>query len=257
MAFKDVNKNLDETKNKISSLEEELSFLDDAFVSLGQRIETNLTKKLDAAPASVRKIAQTFQKDLKKEIDATAKSLQGVSDLNAKIVAGKNVEKEITKAIEKAESRRRTAIRKINVLKNLGVKFSKADFDALSEQYDIELAAINLLEGKNKTRQKEKTLTGLITDNLAKGADQIDSSGTLSGILKGNFKDVVTLTRLGELSLVAFAAAALQGSKNIAEIAKLTGLSYEESKNLQSEFNQIALDSNNLLITGQRLNQDL
>ena len=255
MPSKEINQNIDEAKEKLQSFEDELGFIQDAFRSLGARIESNLTKKLEAAPKAVKDIADSFQKDLTKNIEITAKNLDKISDLNADILAGKNKEKEINKAIESADSRRRTALRKINVLKNLGVKFSKTDIENLLEQYDLELDTLEALKKQNSEKQKSKSITGLLADSLGKAADKIDESGTLSMILKGNLKEALTLNRLGELAMLAFAAAALQASKNIAEIAKNTGLSYEAAKGLQEEFNQIALDSNSVNITATKLNK--
>jgi len=255
MAFKDVNKNLDETKQKLTGLEEELSFLDDAFKSLGERIKSSVTQKIEEAPQSVQKLAQSFQKDLNNSIEITAKNLGKVSDINAQINKGKNVEKELAKQIESVESRRRLALRKVNTLKNLGVKFTKEDIDALMEQYELELETLKTLEDKNKKTQQSKSLSGLLTDSLAKGADEIDKSGTLSMILKGNLKDALTLNRLGEVAMLAFAMAALKASEQVADIAKNTGLSYEASVGLQEEFNQIAIDSGNINITADKLNK--
>ena len=255
MPSKEINKNIDEAKEKLQSFEDELGFIQDAFRSLGSRIETNLTKKLEAAPKAVKDIADSFQKDLTNSISQTAKNLDKISDLNADILAGKNKEKEINKAIESADSRRRTALRKINVLKNLGVKFSKTDIENLMEQYDLEIDTLEALKKQNTEKQKERSLTGLITDNLSKGLDKIDQSGTLSGILKGNFKDVVTFARLGEVALLGIVTASLAASKNVATIAKETGMSYENALALQNEFQAIALSSGNVLITSKKLNE--
>ena len=255
MPSKEINKNIDEAKEKLQSFEDELGFIQDAFRSLGARIESNLTKKLEAAPKAVKDIADSFQKDLTNSISQTAKNLDKISDLNADILAGKNKEKEINKAIESADSRRRTALRKINVLKNLGVKFSKTDIENLMEQYDLELDTLEALKKQNTEKQKERSLTGLITDNLSKGLDKIDQSGTLSGILKGNFKDVVTFARLGEIALLGIVTASVDISKNVATIAKETGMSYENALALQNEFQAIALSSGNVLITSKKLNE--
>ena len=70
MPSKEINKNIDEAKEKLQSFEDELGFIQDAFRSLGSRIETNLTKKLEAAPKAVKEgVAKDEAETAKKQLE--------------------------------------------------------------------------------------------------------------------------------------------------------------------------------------------
>ena len=253
--------NADEIKKGNKALKDqatEVTFLQDAFRSLGEEIVSSIEAGIDAMDGLdtiSKKVAKSFQNDIAASIKKISKDLEGNVAIQLKINKGDNAAKDIQKKREELEARRAVTLAKIEASERLGAKAKKEAIAELENQFKGANKSLDNLEEQNKERQKSKGLTDLLSGSLSKAADKIDESGTLSMILKGNLKEALTFNRLGELAMLAFAAAALQASKNIAEIAKNTGLSYEAAKGLQEEFNQIALDSNSVNITATKLNK--
>ena len=253
--------NADEIKKGNKALKDqatEVTFLQDAFRSLGEEIVSSIEAGIDAMDGLdtiSKKVAKSFQNDIAASIKKISKDLEGNVAIQLKINKGDNAAKDIQKKREELEARRAVTLAKIEASERLGAKAKKEAVAELENQFKGANKSLDNLEEQNKERQKSKGLTDLLSGSLSKAADKIDESGTLSMILKGNLKEALTLNRLGELAMLAFATAALQASKNIAEIAKNTGLSYEAAKGLQEEFNQIALDSNSVNITATKLNK--
>jgi len=236
----------------------EVTFLQDAFKSLGEQIVSSIDDaidQMDGLDTIGKKVAKSFNNDIAGSIKKISKDLEGNVNLQIKINKGQNVAKEIAKKREELAARRAITLAKIDAAENLGAKAKKEATNELENQFDLANKNLDNLDEQNKKTQKSRSLSGLLTDSLAKGADKLDESGTLSMILQGNLKEALTLNRLGELAMLAFAMAAVKASEQVADIAKNTGLSYEASIGLQEEFNQIAIDSGNINITADKLNK--
>ena len=218
--------NADEIKKGNKALKDqatEVTFLQDAFRSLGEEIVSSIEAGIDAMDGLdtiSKKVAKSFQNDIAASIKKISKDLEGNVAIQLKINKGDNAAKDIQKKREELEARRAVTLAKIEASERLGAKAKKEAVAELENQFKGANKSLDNLEEQNKERQKSKGLTDLLSGSLSKAADKIDESGTLSMILKGNLKEALTLNRLGELAMLAFATAALQASKNIAEIAK-------------------------------------
>ena len=243
------------SKEELAKITEEFISLDSQLKSVGQTIKDSITDKTKDSSDEVKKLADSFSKDLAKSIQRSNSSLGKGNDLINKINKGRNVGKEVEKEIEKIQKERSIALRKFEALQREGVKLTEAQKVALEEVFDNQLDALGAISKQNTETQKTKSLFEILRGNVADFADKIDKTGTLAEILNGNFKDTVTLTRLADAAFLMLLKGAFQASDNIAAISKNTGVSADEAKRLQTNFALAAADSNKLFITSTDLNK--
>ena len=244
--------NLDESVEQAKALREEFVFLESALTSIGSSIKADLQVNLELVNEESKDLVRSVGKDISAAITNSSKLLNTQESLVRKINKGVNVEKELQKEIAKVQKNKTTIQRKLSVLKLEGVTLDEEEVKALEEQLGVQESILNEMMGQNSEMQKSKSLTSLVGDSLGKFADELDKSGTLSKLLKGNFAEVLTISRLGELSMLAIGTAILAGSKNMAMLSQETGMSADQAMALSKSLNQTAIDSENVAFTGEK-----
>lgn len=244
--------NLDESAEQAKALREEFVLLESALASIGGKIKSNLTANFGRANDEAKDLVRSVGKDISASISNSTKLLDTQESLIKKINKGVNVEKELQKEIAKVQKNKATIQRKLSVLKLEGVTLDEEQVKALEEQLGIQEDILNEMVGQNTEMQKTKSLTSLVGDSIGKFADGLDKSGTLSKLLKGNISEVLTVSRLGELSMLAIGTAILAGSENMAMLSQETGMSKDQALALSKSLNQTAIDSENVAFTGAK-----
>ena len=244
--------NLDESAEQAKALREEFVLLESALTSIGSSIKADLLVNLGLVNEESKDLVKSVGKDIGTAISNSTKLLNTQESLVRKINKGVNVEKELQKEIAKVQKNKTTIQRKLSVLKLEGVTLDEEEVKALEEQLGVQEDILNEMVGQNTEMQKSKSLTSLVGDSIGKFADGLDKSGTLSKLLKGNFAEVLTVSRLGELSMLAIADAILAGSKNMAMLSQETGMSKDQALALSKSLNQTAIDSENVAFTGAK-----
>lgn len=114
---------------------------------------------------------------------------------------------------------------------------------------------------KDKKKTKEfgkgfkdsKNIIDGLTDSLAGMADKLDKSGTLSNILKGNFKEAFKLSNLASLGTAAMVSTLIKGMIQIDKLQtqsqKTFGLTDKAAASLQKRTEKIARDGGRMSIT--------
>ena len=241
----------------LEKLKDELVELDNSLKGIASNLKTNLTGEIKNMRGAVKKTAQSFEKDLANSINKANSSLDIQNGLILQIQKGENVTKNIQKELEKIQRERTVSLRKISNLKKEGVYLDEEDLYLLEETYKKQEEALNSLQKTNKEKQKSKSLTKVIGENLANAADKLDKTGTLSSILKGNFKDVVTASRLFELSFAGVFKAFTALDKSAGELAKSQGISYKEATKLQEEMTYMAISSNSIFVNTKNMTESM
>lgn len=114
---------------------------------------------------------------------------------------------------------------------------------------------------KDKEKTKEfgkgfkdsKNIIDGLTDSLAGMANKLDKSGTLSNILKGNFKEAFKLSNLASLGTAAMVSTLIKGMIQIDKLQtqsqKTFGLTDKAAASLQKRTEKIAKDGGKMYIT--------
>jgi len=233
-----------------------VGFLDEAFKSLGEKIQdafSDLTDGLEGNLDLTEKMAKAYERDITGSLKKMARSLEGNIGLQLKINRGQNVEKEILRKKEElAERYLKTEVQIQKVFKNRPKDLDKF----LGMLKEIKKEQDGLLEGlddENTEKQKGKNLLELTLNPIKKIADKIDKTGTLSKLLSGNFKDTVTYSRAAQVSAASLVTFFIKG---VLELDKLqTGLNRQfgftdkTAGKIQVRFQNIAKSSDSNFIT--------
>ena len=152
--------NADEIKKGNKALKDqatEVTFLQDAFRSLGEEIVSSIEAGIDAMDGLdtiSKKVAKSFQNDIAASIKKISKDLEGNVAIQLKINKGDNAAKDIQKKREELEARRAVTLAKIEASERLGAKAKKEAVAELENQFKGANKSLDNLEEQNKERQK-------------------------------------------------------------------------------------------------------
>ena len=242
-------KEIEEAKLAAEALNEELGYLEDAFLSIGQKIKNEVTDQLANADSQTQELGNKFSTNLNNAIKQNAASLKEITKLQDQIGKGVNVEAKIAKELEKIATRKKTIIRQQNILAANGIAINEDLTKQLSTQFSIQEDTLNTLKSENTEKQKQKSLFTLLGEGGANLLDKLDKSGTASKLMKLNLKDTVTPMRLMELAIGFVVDAFLSLDATTEKVAQNLGISFHEAAGMNQQFSQIAQDSNNIFVT--------
>ena len=230
----------------------EAGMLDNAYKSIAATLSNmfeDVIDNLNGVDTIGAKIAKSYERDIVGSIKKMSGGLEGNLALIQKINKGQNIAKDLTSKQEQLDRRNLLTKEKINRVFGEGTDMAKKMLESLDDTYQAESNNLKSLKKTNTERQKSKSLTSILRENLEGVADKLDKSGTLTEILKGNFEDVVTPARLTELSMAAIFDAALKGSEKINTIQTDLGISYGEAQKLAGEMAITAAASEDVRVT--------
>ena len=230
----------------------EAGMLDNAYKSIAATLSNmfeDVIDNLNGVDTIGAKIAKSYERDIVGSIKKMSGGLEGNLALIQKINKGQNIAKDLTSKQEQLDRRNLLTKEKINRVFGEGTDMAKKMLESLDDTYQAESNNLKSLKKTNTERQKAKSLTSILRENLEGVADKLDKSGTLTEILKGNFEDVVTPARLTELSMAAILDAALKGSEKINTIQTTLGISYGEAQKLAGEMAITAARSEDVRVT--------
>ena len=255
-----TNEELEKGRKLLRDQSDEVGFLDNAFKSLAATISTTLEDAIDqmnGLDTITKKVAQSYQKDIAQSIKKTTSGLEETISLQLKIKQGVNVEADLKKKMDALEVRRIATLKKIMMAgKELGIDTMELKVQ-LKEQYDLELQQLEAMKKQNAETQKAKPLFQLLKENAGSIADKIDKSGTLSKVLSGGIKSVLTPMRLLELAIVGVFDSMVAVDKQNGELAKNLNINVSEAAALSSELSSAANKSGELSITTKGLGEAL
>jgi hypothetical protein len=242
-------KEIEEAKLAAKALNEELGYLEDAFLSIGQKIKNEVTDQLKNADSQTQELSNKFSTNLNNAIKQNANSLKEITKFQDQISKGVNVEAKIAKELEKIATRKKTITRQQNILAASGVKINEDLSKQLNAQFNIQEDTLDTLKSENVEKQKQKSLFTLLGEGGANLLDKLDKSGTASKLMQLNLKDTVTPTRLMELAIGFIVEAFISLDATTEKVAQNLGISFHEASAMNPQFSQIAQDSNNIFVT--------
>ena len=210
----DLNKDLSKGGGLLRDMVKESGYLYDALTSIGINISTAIENAVDGAndlDDVGKKIANTYKKDIVNSIKSSARGMDKLVNLQVKINKGQNVSKQLDEAILKSEAKKETLKNRIAMIGLNGVGISEQELVNLNDTLDLETLSLKNLKDQNVLKQKGVSIYKITGDALGGMVDKLDKTGTLSGILKGNFKDVVTFSRVGQLAAVGLVKSLVEG----------------------------------------------
>jgi len=215
---------------KQNNTREELTALNDALTSLNANLKANFSKQANI----ISDASKTISKDFTQGIDDASKSLDQQDKILASINRNKDQSKKIDQELIKNEANKATILRKAEILRRNGVEFSERDLSNSLLQIDAAIKNLNVLKEQNIEQQRERNFVGEILEKV---------------------KNHLSVRRLLQLAVVATVNALKDGSTLTANIAQNTGLSAQNSLQLQKNFANLAANSGEVFINSTRLNE--
>lgn len=215
---------------KQNNTREELTALNDALTSLNANLKANFSKQANI----ISDASKTISKDFTQGIDDASKSLDQQDKILASINRNKDQSKKIDQELIKNEANKATILRKAEILRRNGVEFSERDLYNSLLQIDAAIENLNVLKEQNIEKQRERNFVGEILEKV---------------------KNHLSVRRLLQLAVVATVNALKEGSTLTANIAQNTGLSAQNSLQLQKNFANLAANSGEVFINSTKLNE--
>ena len=229
------------------------------------KAEEEIIKVMGAAPAILEGLGKALQKIGLPDF-GVSEAVSNTKD----IIRLKNEEYDITHQIAIEEKKAQIQKRNTSLI-NLRdrTKIAKDQANFIKEQVkegklmqaalDNQLAYIKKLENQQKKGIKKLANEGKELDKLVKsGAERVSSTKAFSillGQVGKKIRDQLTPANLLQGAFTLLVSAVMQLDKLTGALAKNIGLSYDESLELQRNFNQIALDSDNIMVSTSELNR--
>jgi hypothetical protein len=238
-------------------------FLRDAFTSLGFQIQATIENAINSTENLnniSKKVAESYNKDIFNAIKSFNRQLDNSIALNFKAQQGLLTQKDIQKASIEIQAKKEAIQQRINILQNSDVELSKKQQKELANLTNELNTQVKLSEENLQTIQKindevirNQSIFEKVGNILAKNANKIDKSGTLTKVLTFNFKEVLSTANLLELGILGILNGILQGSKEIGNFRKELGLSYGSAYSTALEMKAIAGFSGDAFITAGKL----
>ena len=253
-----------EAQEKFSkNFRENTEFLRDAFNSLGFQIQATIEgaiTSMEGLNNIGKKVAESYSRDIFNGVKSYNRNLDQSITLNLKAQQGLLSQKDIQNAQLALQAKSEAIRQRIKLFQDSEVKLTKVQQKQLEDltiqlkiQEDIAQKELELIQKKNDEIIKNQSIYKKAGDILAQNANKIDKSGTLTKVLRGNFKEVLSTANLLELSLVFIGKTLLDGSKSIASFRKELGLSYTSAYQTALEMKTIANFSGDTFITATKL----
>ena len=277
--FKEGEKAAEDFTKKV---QEEVAYLRDAFVSLGEALASSFRNGLDGVSeldTASQRVAKRFSREILNSVNKVNISLDKQLSIQEKINKGADVTKELSKERQKIEENQIAIKSRIAVLEANGVTNLEEQKAELEEQFTISKDIVRSLEKQNKERNDALGITGKLASGLDGILKRIDKTGSLSKVLdiesavtkttryarqagKGatGFKKAAVFTKsLGKnlisnvksIDLVSLGAAELfsaitKSDKATGELAKGFNMSYSAASNLRKDLAVTANLSNDV-----------
>jgi len=243
------------TPQEIQDLVQELEALNSQLTGAAGNLQDDFDRYIRNTEGAAKNVAKSYKSQFTSASRDLNAAIKEIDTLVAKAKTGENVSSKLAKAREKVEAKAANFARVANNARKEGIDLSEEQIEAIKEVAGGIEDGLDNLDDFNTGLQKGKSLLTILKDSAGRFANEIDKSGTLSKLLKGNLKDTVTLSRLADASFFAIVKGTLSASDNINDLQKGLGISYSTSRQLQMSLGEAAINSEKLFLTSKDLNK--
>ncbi len=252
----DLEKGLSRSKQLLSEMGSESGYLYDALTSIGVNIGNsiqNAIEGMDEANDIGKQIANTYKKDIVNSIKSSARGMDGLVRIQMKLNKGQNASKQINSALEKSKAKQQTLNERIAMLGLNEVGLSQTQVNNLNKQLDTEQKILKAKLKENNTNMKNVSLFKILSGTMSDMVLKLDKTGTLSEIMKGNFKETFTLARAGEVGQALAVKSIVEGvvmlDKMNTRLAKSFGLSDQQAARINQRVFDLVMSQDNLFLS--------
>ena len=257
-----INEEVDQTLSSIKHSSTQAKELKATILSIGESIKQAIDDAIHGTEALTDKakhLDETFERDI---VNSLAKVTRGMSkqlDIQTKIAKGENTSKQIRESILRNEQTREVIKKRLAAAEKHGLNIDKEGIKNQFKRIDLENELLKDLLDQNNELSNQKGIITALRDRMANYADKIDESGTLSGILKGNYEDIFTTANLIEVGSAAIVNTLITGilelDKLQTQYANTFALTKGEAAEVLSYVSEIANESGRTSITYRTIHE--
>jgi hypothetical protein len=248
------------SEKEVKGINKELGYILDAVSSIGDKLVKSFEDAVDSASnlnSAVDVVGKTMKRGLVADLKKAVENTNSLIDLQTKVTLGTATQRDIAKEAEKIALNQSRLEAKRLVLGDKLTKVQRSLLAQEEEQLKFQEKVLQTIKEGNTELQKQKSFYQVLKENAGDLADKIDKTGTLSKIVTGNFKDILTPLRLAELAIVGIFNAAKSIDESTGKLAKNLNISAGDALKLQRELNSAANTSNTLSVTTKGLGEAL
>ena len=208
-------------KQEAKEITEELNLMLDAVSSIGDKLVSSFQDAIDEAGnlnSAADVVSKTIQRGFSADLKKAVKNTEDLVNLQVKAKQGLLKSSEVEKMRLKIQQNQAQLEAKIEVFKLNGLKIDEESVKQQQEQNELQLKSLDAIKNNNKEFNKTLSFTKVFGKNISEAADKLDKTGTLSEILKGNIKDILTPTRILELAFTAISTLTLAANKSVTKV---------------------------------------
>lgn len=245
-------------KKETEEIRDELAFILDAVTSIGDKLVASFEESLENAGSlnnQANVISNTLKRGLVADIKQSVKNTEELVRAEVKAEKGLLKQSEVQKLQNKLAETRLLFETRQRAMALQGLELSADETSEFEKQIQLQESTLNKIKANNDASQDTLGLFDLIQTSAIGFANNIDKSGTLAKVLNGELTSAQRATLAAQAGFAVFVASMLKGSSLITNIRKETGLSYEAARDFQLKLAQVALNSEKIFITSERLNK--
>ena len=207
----------------------EAQALKETFREVGRTVTKAIEDALNASKSlkeHVDDLGDTYSKDIAGGIAKMTQGFQSHVALQSKILAGEDVRKEIQGKLNNIKAAELVLDRRIAAAKGDAKKQLEEQKERLAESLGIEKEQLEEMLAQNQASAEKLNIFQAIGSQLGSTLDKLDTSGTLSNILKGNINDVASWSNMSSVGMGLFVGFLVDG------VSKMSELTTEFNKSL-------------------------
>ena len=259
--IKKGNEGLKQQKDTIYSLNAE-------YEQVGNTIETKILNTLEKVNETLKtqndflgKIREstlntsTIQNKVESSLKNMKKDFEAQLKLRQDINKGADISKQLEEEMIDLNTRRTATQKLILQDEKLSKEQKEKLIKDLNKQHGKEVEILNTLKKQNKEKGNEKKDEEEIFSIKEEIANKMDKTGKLAKLMNEDTEEGVKKTMMMKMAFAMVVDALLEGSDKIANVAKQTGLSANESRKLAGEFAMLAVHSDKLFVTSKDIGE--
>ena len=256
---------LDNTAENLKEANQETRFLIDAVTSLSEKIKQAFEEIIDGMEGStdgLDRVLKQYERDFVSASKKIVTSLDQQFAIQEKINKGQNAAKDIEKERQRIATQKQVIDTRLaaiaQIQPDLAEKLrTKLALQSAELALQLELAEANLdrMQQANDSRIAERGITGALSENAEKYLNKLDESGLAASLLSGNLSLAEKAALAAEAALLGIVNGGMKASELINNFQQNLGVSYKTAIGMQTEMALMAVNSEKVFITSEKLNK--
>ena len=249
---------LDNTAENLKEANQETRFLIDAVTSLSEKIKQAFEEIIDGMEGStdgLDRVLKQYERDFVSASKKIVTSLDQQFAIQEKINKGQNTAKDIEKERQRIATQKQVIDTRLAALAQIQPDLAEKLRTEYALQLELAEANLDLMQQANDSRIAERGIIGALSENAEKYLNKLDESGLAASLLSGNLSLAEKAALAAEAALLGIVNGGMKASELINNFQQNLGVSYKTAIGMQTEMALMAVNSEKVFITSEKLNK--